>query len=208
MLHNHKGLLLALSWLDDVKSFDQRKVPFVERGQVASTFEGGRGHDQVISPDHFPLRLQIRPHARVSISGLFCVGNNRQGCHDGVKIFSTLGLVRLGPALYSMPQLRNCDGRNCKPVVRSRRRPCREVEGAPFPANDDIGIENYFHLSAGGLAVLRAVRRSRRQALASSGDNSVSASAPARSRPEQIFSLSGTKRANGAPFLTSTKVTF
>jgi hypothetical protein len=79
--------------------------------------------------------------------------------------------------------------------VRSRRRPCREVEGAPFPANDDIRIENYFHLSAGGLVGLRAVRRSRRQALASSGDNSVSASAPARSRPEPIFSLSGAKRA-------------
>ena len=71
-----------------------------------------------------------------------------------------------------------------------------------------VGIVNYAHLSAGGLAVLGAVRRSRRQALASSGDSSVSASAPARSRPKQIFSLSGTKRANGAPFLRSTKVTF
>jgi hypothetical protein len=67
-----------------------------------------------------------------------------------------------------------------------------------------VGIVNYAHLSAGGLAVLRAVRRSRRQALASSGDSSVSA----RSRPKQIFSLSGTKRANGAHFLRSTEVTF
>jgi len=30
----------------------------------------------------------------------------------------------------------------------------------------------------------------------------------ARSRPKQIFSLSGTTRANGAPFLRNTKVTF
>jgi hypothetical protein len=33
-----------------------------------------------------------------------------------------------------------------------------------------VGIVNYAHPSAGGLAVLRAVRRSRRQALASSGE--------------------------------------
>lgn len=79
--------------------------------------------------------------------------------------------------------------------MRSRRRPCREVEGAPFPANDDNRIENYFHLSAGGLAVLRRFGDHGAQALASSGDNSVSASAPARSRPEPIFSLSGAKRA-------------
>jgi hypothetical protein len=197
----------ASSWLDDVKSLDHREVPFVERCQIVSTLEGDRGDDQIVSSDHFAGRLQIRPEARVSIRGLLCIRNNRQRCHNGLKIFSTLGLVRFCPTLYSMPQLRHSDGRDFKAIIWSRCCPGCEVEDAPFPANDDIGVENYHHLSAGSLAALRAVRRSRRQALASSGDNSVSASTSARSRPKQTFSLSGTKRANGAPFLRRTKVT-
>jgi hypothetical protein len=208
MLYKHNALRSASSWLDRVKSFDHRKVSFVESGQMASTFEGGCGYDQVVSSDHFARRLQIRPQARVSIRGLIGIRNNGQRCHNGLKIFSALGLVRLGPTFYSMPQLRHSDGRNCKPIVRPRRCPGCEVEDAPFPADDDVGIENYLHLSPGSLVVLRAFWRSRRQALASSGDNSVSANTAARSRPEQTFSLSGTKRANGAPFLRRTKVTF
>src|ERR1700690_2579121 len=107
-----------------------------------------------------------------------------------------------------MPELRYRDGRNFKPIIRPRDRPRREVEDASFPANDDIGIEHYRHLSAGSLRVLRAVWRSWRHALASSFDNSVSTSISARSRPTQTFSLSGTNRAKGVPFLRSTNVTF
>ena len=55
ILHNHKALPLASPCLDDVKPLDDRKAPFVERGQVDSTFEGSRGYDQVISSDHFAL---------------------------------------------------------------------------------------------------------------------------------------------------------
>jgi len=208
VLHKRNALRSASFWLDGVKSLDRREVPFVEGGKVAPTFEGGRGYDQVVSSDHFASRLQLRPQTRVSVRGLLGIRNNGQRCHNGLKIFSALGLVRLGPAFYSMPQLRHSDGRYRKPIVRPRRCPGCEVEDAPFPADDDVGIENYLHLSPGSLAALRAVWRSRRQALASSGDNLVSASTAARSRPEQTFSLSGTKRANGAPFLRSTKVTF
>ena len=197
----------ASSWLDNVKFLDHREVPFVERGQVAATFDGGRGDDQIVSSDHFAGRVQIRPEARVSIRGLLCIRNNRQRCHNGLKIFSTPGLVRFCPTLYSVPQLRHSDGCDFKAIIWSRCCPGGEVKDAPFPANDDVDVENDQHLSAGSLAALRAFRRSRRQALASSGDNSGSASSLARSRPKQTFSLSGTKRANGAPFLRRTKVT-
>jgi hypothetical protein len=73
MLQINQTLRLASSWLDDVKSLDHRKVLSVERGKVASTFEGGRGHDQVVSSDHFARRLQTRSQARVSKRGLLGV---------------------------------------------------------------------------------------------------------------------------------------
>jgi hypothetical protein len=207
MLRLNQTWQLASSWLDDMKSLDHREVPFVERGQMASTFDGGRGDDQIVSSDHFSGRLQIRPEARVSIRGLLCIRNNRQRCHNSLKILSALGLVRFGPTLDSVPQLRDRDGCDFKAIIGSRCGPGGEVKDAPFPANDDVGVENDHHLPAGSLTVLRAVRRSRRQVLASFGDNSVSASTLARSRPKQTFSLSGTKRAKGVPFLRRTKVT-
>ena len=133
MLQVHQTLRVASPWLDDAKSLDHREVPFVECGQVASAFQGGRGYDQVVSSDHFAHRLQIRPEARMSIRGLLCVGNDRQHCHDGFKIFSPLGLVRLSPALYSMPQLGHCDGRNCEPIVLAAMLPRRRGRRRPFP---------------------------------------------------------------------------
>ena len=48
-----RGSQAKLQWFDYLQSFYQREVPFVERGPVASTFEGGRCHNQVVSPDHF-----------------------------------------------------------------------------------------------------------------------------------------------------------
>lgn len=58
-------------------------------------------------------------------------------------------------------------------------------------AEDDMDTRNYRQLSAGGLRVLRAVRKSRCQAVASFTDNSFPASASARFRPVQTFSLYG-----------------
>src|SRR5262249_32485490 len=57
------------------------------------------------------------------------------------------------------------------------------------------------HLLAGGFRFFRTVRRSRCQALASSAGSSADARTCARSRPRQTFSLSGTSRATGVPFL-------
>ncbi|MGA8492072.1 MAG: hypothetical protein WB711_16720 [Terriglobales bacterium] len=70
MLRLNQTRRLASSWLDDMKSLDHGEVPFVERGQMASTFERRRGDNQIISPDHFAGRLQIRPEVRLSIRGL------------------------------------------------------------------------------------------------------------------------------------------
>ena len=147
ILQVNQTLRFASPWLDGAQSLDHREVPFFERGQVAPAFKGGRGYDQVVSSDHFAHRLQIRPQTRVSIRGLFSVRNDRRRCHDGLKIFSTLGLVWFSPALYSMPQRGQGDSRNCEPIVWPRPCPCGEVEGAPFPADDDVGAKAYAYIS-------------------------------------------------------------
>src|SRR5260370_42553283 len=113
-----------------------------------------------------------------------------------------------GRPLYSVPELSNGDGRNLKLVSGTGSHPLLQVEGALLPANDDVGVENYRHLSTGALSLLRAVCRSRRQALASLSGKAVLARALARSRPAHSFSLSGIRRANGSPFFRSTNVTF
>jgi hypothetical protein len=99
-----------LPWLDDLQSSDQREVPFVECGHLASPFEGDRRHDQVVRTDHFADRLQVRPDARVFIGRLLRVGNNRQRRHHGLEVFSTFGLVRFDRTLHPVPELCYCDG--------------------------------------------------------------------------------------------------
>lgn len=72
-------------------------------------------------------------------------------------------------SLYPVPEFGNGDGGNFKPIIRSRIEPPFEIKGPPFAANDDVGIKNYRHRSVGALSILRAFRKSRSQALASSG---------------------------------------
>src|SRR5512137_657883 len=107
-----------------------------------------------------------------------------------------------------MPELRNSDRGNLKPVVGTRSHPLLEVEGAAVSPNDDVSIENYRHRLGGALSLLRAVRKSRRHALASFSGKPVLESASAKSRPVHTFSPSGTRRAKGSPFFTRTKVAF
>src|SRR6266436_4596690 len=113
-----------------------------------------------------------------------------------------------GLRLPRSPQLGNGDRGNLKPVVGTGSHPLLEVEGALFAPNDDVSIENYRHLLGGALSLLRAVRKSRRQVLASFPGKPVLESASAKSRPAHTFSSSGTRRANGSPFFRSTNVTF
>ena len=61
-----------------------------------------------------------------------------------------------GP-LYTMPQFGHGNGRHFKGLVRPGGYPSAEIKGSFFATNDDIGIQNYCHLSAGDLRVLRAV---------------------------------------------------
>src|SRR5438309_5869134 len=92
---------------------------------------------------------------------------------------------------HSMPELGNCDRCNLKSLIGARSRPPLEVKSTLLTPNDDVGVENYRHLLSGALRVLRAFRRSRRQALASPFGKSILAKASAKSRPTQTFSLSG-----------------
>src|SRR5260370_33053799 len=111
-------------------------------------------------------------------------------------------------SFYPVQQLRHGDGGDFNLIVRAIPHPVLEVESALLAPNDDIRVENYRHRSTGALRALRAACKSRCQALASSSGNSVLARASANSRPTQTFSSSGTKRANGEPFLSRTNVIF
>src|SRR5579864_690669 len=107
-----------------------------------------------------------------------------------------------------MPKLGNSDRSNLKPVVGTGSHPLLEVEGTPLAPNDDVSIENYRHRLGGALSLLRAVRKSRRHALASFSGKPVLESASAKLRPAHTFSSSGTRRANGLPFFIRTNDTF
>src|ERR1700722_513581 len=142
------------------------------------------------------------------IGGLLGVRNNGKGRQDCFQVVSTSGFVRFARAFYAMPKLGYGNRRNLEQIIRPRRHPCGEIKKTLLPSDDDVGVENYRHLSAGGVRDLRAEWTSRRQALACSFDNAASDNTWASSRPMQTFSRSGTKRATGEPFLSSTKVTF
>src|SRR5713226_8362291 len=141
--------------------------------------------------DHFAGSLQFRPNARMFISGLLGVRDNRHRLQDRPQITFTRGPVLSGRPLYSVPELSNGDRRNLKFFIGTGSHPLLQVESALLPANDDVGVENYRHLSAGALSLLRAVCRSRRHALASLSGRSVLARASAKSRPAHSFSFSG-----------------
>jgi hypothetical protein len=117
--------------------------------------------------------------------------------------------LNLRPETQAMfeDMIRRATGKSEEPWQTSRRTAFRAPRRFTVLAYAEQLYERH-RLSAGGLRVLRAARRSRRHALTSSFDNLASTSTWARSRPTQTFSLSGTKRANGDPFLRSTKVTF
>src|SRR5579864_1908790 len=142
------------------------------------------------------------------ISGLLRIRDNRHRLQDRPQITFPRGPMLSGRPLYAVPELSNGDGRNFELVVGMGSDPLLQVEGAFLAPNDDVGVENYRHLSVGALSLLRAVCRSRRHALASFSGRAVLARLSAKSRPAQTFSLSGVRRANGSPFFKSTKVTF
>src|SRR5436190_15338611 len=112
--------------------------------------------------------------------------------------------MRSGSPLDPVPKFGHRNGCNFKLLLRLRGKPPLQIELAFFAADDEVRIDNYCHLSEGALRAFRAVWRSRRHALASSIVSSIPARASARSRPKQTFSVAGTRRATGEPFLSRT----
>src|SRR6516165_10601722 len=104
----------------------------------------------------------------------------------------SLELMRAGRPLDAVPEFGNRYCSNLELLFGTRGHPVLEVESALFASNEHVSVENYRHLSAGVLSALRAACRSRCHALASFSGNSTLARASAKSRPTQIFSLSGT----------------
>jgi len=72
--------------------------------------------------------------------------------------------------------------------------------------NDDVGVEDYCHLSSGGRSVSRAARSSSCHTAASAGGREVRPTAAASSRPVQGRPFSGISRATGSPFSTRVKL--
>src|SRR5579863_317347 len=110
--------------------------------------------------------------------------------------------------LHSVPKFGHRNGRHFEMLIRTPSHPAAKVKRPFFAPDDNVGIQNYCHLSDGDFRVLRAARKSRCHAAASAAVNLVWASTSARSRPVQTFSPSGANRATGEPFLTNIKVTF
>lgn len=136
------------------------------------------------------------------------VGNRFQSLDNCSKVAFSPRAMRGCCPFDSMPQFRYGDGANFQILAGLRIQPCDEVEVAFLAFDDYIGIENYRRLSLGGFKALRAAIRSRCQALASLSDRSTFLNASANSRPVQLFFCSGTRRATGVPFLSSTNVIF
>src|SRR2546422_4715557 len=106
-----------LLWLDDAQSSYLSKVPFVERGYLASAPQSRCANNEVIEADHFAGSLQFRPNARMFISGLLCIRDNRHRLQDRPQITFTRGPVLSGRPLYSVPELSNGDRGNLKLVI-------------------------------------------------------------------------------------------
>ena len=197
-----------LSRSNHLQSSDLRKMSRVKSGHGAPAFQRSGRQNDIVEADHFASRFQTCPQSSVFERSLLSVRDDRQRLKDRLKILLALAPMDAGCAFYSVPKFGNSDGSYFQFLVCQRCRPSFEVEGSPLAPDDHIGVQDYCHRSTGALSILRAAIRSRRQAFASSFGNSILAKAAARSRPVQIFSASGTRRATGAPFFSKTKVTF
>src|ERR1700691_991317 len=121
----------------------------------------------------------------------FRVRDDRQHSDKSLKISLPIGPVARESSLYPVPKFSNGDSGDLEPILRSRFQPASKVEDAFFPADDDIGIQYYFHLFSGRFRAWRDAWRSMRQAFDSLSVNLALARTAARSRPKQTFSLLG-----------------
>src|ERR1700692_1631021 len=107
-----------------------------------------------------------------------------------------------------MPQFSDRNRGNLELLVPLRGQPPIEVEGSPFASNNDVGVQNYRHLSSGALRIFRPSCKSRYQAFAFSVDSLTLRNPSANSLPVEVLLSWGTIRATGVPFLSSTNVIF
>lgn len=197
-----------LSRSDHLQSSDVRKMSRVKSSHGTPAFQRSGCQNDIVEADHFASSFQTCPESRVFERSLFGVRDDRQRLKDCLKILLALTPMDTGCALDTVPKFGDGDGGYFQFLAGQRGRPPSEVESSSLAPDDDIRVQDYCHRSTGALSILRAAIRSRRQAFASSFGNPILAKAAARSRPVQIFSASGTRRATGAPFFSKTKVTF
>src|ERR1035438_10326095 len=107
-----------------------------------------------------------------------------------------------------MPKFRNGDRGNFKVLIQKTCAPILEIEPTLFRKDDNIRINDYRHLSSGGINALRALLKSVRQARDSEGVRLMCSSAFTKSRPLHTFSSTGTSRANRLPFFIKIKPAF
>jgi hypothetical protein len=120
----------------------------------------------------------------------FRVGDDPQHGDESLEI--SLPISPAGPesSLYPVPKFSNGDGGDLESIFRSRFQPASKVEDVFLAADDDIGIQDYFHLFSGSFRVRREACRSKLQAFDSLSVNLALARIAARSRPKQTFRYS------------------
>jgi hypothetical protein len=190
-----------------LKTWKQNKVSFVQ-SRYHAAFQSYRSQDHVMRPDHVAGRLKIRPKPGMSESCCLSVGDYVQSLENRPEVTLALCPTRGCRSFDSMPHFGDSDRGDFQILAGLRIQPCDEVEGSLLAFDNYIRIEDYRHRLLGGFKALRAATRSRCHALASLSGRSTFLSACANLGAVQPFLPSGTRRATGVPFLSSTKLTF
>ncbi len=184
-------LSLPLVGLHDLQPFDPGEMLLIESGYAATVLQSSCSHNQVVSADHPTRRLKLRPNTRVFVSSSMRVSEH--GCYteNGFQVFLTFTFVALVRPHHAVPELRYRYRGEGKFLAGKRCQPCLQRKRAPFPANNDVGVEQGHHFSAGVLSRFLAVCKSRRQARASPAGRLIFASTLASSRPVHLLGTEG-----------------
>src|SRR5436190_3163406 len=140
-----------------------------------------------------------------SLLGIGLHGQHRQNCF---QILESPVSVRRSSSLHTVPEFRDRYRSHLKLFLRLFRQPGPQIKSTLFASNDDIGIQDYCHLSLGAKSRFRDEAMSLSHARASWAESFTFPIASARSCPLQTFWRSGMSRATAFPFFSSTKVVF
>ena len=109
---NALGNAQVLNGLDDFEALHHSKMALVESCHGAAALQCGGGQYQIVSAYDLAAGLELCPEACVDKCCLVCIRNNVEGGQAFLEEFLPLGSVRAPCTLDSMPQFRNCYGRN------------------------------------------------------------------------------------------------